>query len=322
MKDFQFKSMGFILLILFQILYGCSVSSTQLSESLQETLPPTPTQNDERLSTPTQALIPVLTSTPKQTSTSTASTEPTHTPTNPSLTSEQIQAWILRQMDNPVCDLPCWWGIIPGTTTWEDAKNKLLPYASEIKEVEIDGGLSTVVNFSSPPENVSEFALTLGFGVHQDVVSGIFVTGIERMITFQLPELMEKYGIPGQIWVDGYSGSANDSGPRDIALHVYYPDKNFIVHYSAPYGEVRGKNLYNCLKYGPIIEMWSPDQYQNHDDIKSELGSEPLLPVLPISEALGTSVEAFYEMYKNSTNDICFETPIELWQWGEVTPEP
>jgi hypothetical protein len=139
-------------------------------------------------------------------------------------------------------------------------------------------------------------------------VSGTWEAG------YQLPELLSRFGVPGQIWVSGYSVYPNYSGPRPITLYLYYPDRNFEAHFTAPptvpEGTAEDSIWQNCLGWGPNLSIMEQDENRDFDEVAVSLGT-PQYPVLPVSE-----------VYKDATDPICFKTQVELWHWGDATPSP
>ena len=249
----------------------------------------------------------------------------TATPTPLSI--EQIDQWILDKINNREnCELPCWWGIIPGKTTWDEALSMLRPYASKIDIGKPDDVFSAGVYFYWPPTEVStNDILDLGFIIKDNVIQTISVHGLNKVSFLQLPNLLKEYGPPpGGVWVDGYSGSAFDYGPRQVAIHIYYPDSGIFAQYDAPGGEVKNGNLYNCLAYGPLLYLWSPEAGVSYNQAIQGLGLDFQFPFLPSRIALGMDEQQFYEAYKNKENnqEVCLKTPVDLWIWGYGTPVP
>ena len=81
--------------------------------------------------TPTPTLAPTLTPTVTNTLLPTKTPSPTvaqsWTPP-PKLSQEEANELLLELYEtNGGCEMPCWWGIVPGETPWETALELLLP---------------------------------------------------------------------------------------------------------------------------------------------------------------------------------------------------
>jgi hypothetical protein len=282
---------------------------------------PTPAPIDVNTSTPKTVLN---TATPTHLPTKTPTSIPTLTPTHTLLTDEQIQAWFLENMITSECDLPCWLGITPGVSTWDTTKERLAPYVSQISELELTGKLGASVIFHFSTNEMPDTVIFLDVSIKKNVVTSMSISGFEE-IGYKLPELLSILGIPGQVWVDGYSVYPNYSGPRTMTLYLYYPDRNFEAHFTAlptvPEGTAEDSIWQNCMSYGPNLYILETDENRSFDEVALSLGT-PQYPVLPVSVALDMSVQTFYEVYKDASDPICFKTQVELWHWGDATPSP
>ena len=283
----------------------------------------TPTPAPIAMNTPTPTTV-LYTASPTHLPTKTPTSIPTLTLTHTLLTDEQIQAWFLENMITPECDLPCWLGITPGVSTWDSTKERLAPYVDRMSEGEYDGKLSGSATFHFSTTEMPDTVIFLSFSIRDNVVTSMSISGSWEA-GYQLPELLSRYGVPGQVWVEGYFDQYNYSGPRGIMLYLYYPDKNFEAHFSVPptapiWTDV--SNWQNCMKYGPNLYILEPDENRSFDDVAEKLSFDPRWPVIPISEALGMNVQSFYEVYQDAKDPICFNIPVELWLWEDATPSP
>jgi hypothetical protein len=93
------------------------------------------------------------------------------------------------------------------------------------------------------------------------------------------------------------------------------------AQYDAPQSQVHDGILNSCLEYGPFLVLWSPEPDISYEDIATTLGMNYQFPFLPVSEALGMDVKTFYQTYKGIDQEVCLETPVDLWLWG-TTPTP
>ncbi len=290
---------------------------------------------------PTQTSTHTLTPAPVRTNTKTPPPSPmineTITPTRVNLMdlitdipltplpTEQVQAWIRKMMkDNGGCRLPCWWGITPGKTTWEDAKMFLSPYASRISIMQIGGDLDTAIYFFWPPQDVTMSFLALSFSVRDNIVQSISLTGIEQAAAYRLPELMSVYGEPGAVYINAYSGWAyDDHDPRDVSIHIYYPQEGIFAQYVAPDSKVENGTIHGCIQYGTLVNLWAPIDTKTYTITLQTITLNFQFPSIPVSKALGMDIHHFYETYKGENKEVCIETPVDLWVWGTTsTPTP
>lgn len=113
---------------------------------------------------PTSTVTPVhptstspLTPTPTQTKTLTPTLTPTPTwtplPTIPP--DERLDAMLDLLYTNAGCRLPCWWGIIPGETSWTSARRFLQafdPHVYVTNEYDLDEGFVVMAYLFVPEE--------------------------------------------------------------------------------------------------------------------------------------------------------------------------
>ncbi|MCJ7695213.1 MAG: hypothetical protein MUO40_07265 [Anaerolineaceae bacterium] len=297
-----------LLLTLFLLLSACT--------PVPDASTPAPTSE----STPTPTTV-VHTATPTRHPTKTPTTIPTHT----LLTDEEIQAWLLKNMITPECHLPCWLGITPGKSTWDSTKERVAPYMSQISELEFNGKLGASVIFQFSTNEMPDIVIFLSVSIQDNVITSMSISGFEEF-GYKLPELLSILGEPGQVWVNSYSIYANYSGPRDLTLYLYYPERNLVAIFSAPSTVPEGVADYyvwnNCLGKGLYLDIMEPDENRSLVEVAGNFGRGPQLPVLPISEALDMNVHTFYEVYKDATDPICFKTQVELWFWEFVDATP
>ena len=318
-STFKYTIVALITLVLFS---SCTNPTPLISPSY--TSSPSKTVDIRKTETPTP--FPTIVPTSIQASPTATMLAATATPTP--LSKEQIDRWILDKINNRGnCELPCWWDVIPGKTTWDEALAMLQPFASEVRAGKMMGDtFSAYMAFDKPPEGVTTAsALYISFIVKNNIIQTLSIDSVDQVSTLQLPNLLKEYGPPsGGVWVDGYSGSAFDYGPRQVAIHIYYPDSGVFAQYDAPGGEVKSGNLYNCLAYGPLLYLWSPEAGVSYNQAIQGLGLDFQFPFLPSRIALGMDEQQFYEAYKDKENNqgVCLKTPVDLWIWGFGTPVP
>jgi hypothetical protein len=277
----------------------------------------TPTKRLEASPTASLTLTPARAGTPTSTSERTQPPTPTHIPP------DEVREWISKRLvDNGGCRLPCWWGITPGKTSWDETNTLLTPYTSRIRIIDLEDHFNAGMFFEEIPSEINSHLIYIGFDVRNGMVHGIGVNGIDEIPSLSLPELMQNYGKPGGVFVDATHPLAYSVDPRSIDVHIYYPDQGIFAAYASPIGELRNGIQQGCIEYGPGLTLVPPGQERSYTEFVSGLGLDLMFPYRPVSEALGMDVETFYNTYKGIDQVICLETPVKIWIWGDPTPTP
>ena len=273
--------------------------------------------------TTTPTRIPTITPSPTDTPTPTYTV--TSTPTDlPTLPPEQAKAMILELLQtNSGCQLPCWWGITPGETTWEQTLRIVSPIASVISINEKEGELSATVSFNNHPEGIDPFTfdITIKDGIVQDL--SISSDGPGGIPFYSLSDVLDTNGKPKEVWVYAYSPWACDysNGQRLLWVSLFYPENGIFANY-ASWGEAGDVTIQGCIESGPMLYLWSPTLNISYSEAFTRAGLQPGdNPFKPVSDAFGMDTATFYQTYKNDVL-ACVETPRELWNWCGETPTP
>lgn len=182
-----FRKLIIIFLFLILVSTGCLQSTTQ-----NPPLSPFPT-------------AVIITNTPKKpTNTALPSLTPTWTPI-PKLSREDALArfWTLYE-NTSGCELPCWWNITPGETSWGEVNNQLNPLGRIILTNTAQDLKSYVFLFDLPPKVDSlSGQLSVGFIVEEDKVQAIGVGSqwVGRNFDYSLAGLLKHLGQPTEIWL-------------------------------------------------------------------------------------------------------------------------
>jgi hypothetical protein len=307
---------GLISLMLIVLADGCAPTK----------LGPTPLS-----STPSETLTASKTVT--LTSTFTGTSTPTMTPTlqttetimtNTPLSDIQIQENVIDSLkNNGNCQLPCWWGINPGSTSWSDANVTLQRIGLKPSFDNISGAYTLLYSFSG-----SNHALVLSMDL--SVENGLVKTinfhgeGYTNLLAFKkiyanlAPEqILMAYGSPNQVEVTGGPGA----GGVYYVISLYYDDLDFAISYAgkAPFTNSNYTNVVFCPTFGATgnlngglnLELESGHTALNHEVLSRSL-----------SEIVGMTSQDFYNLYINNKDDACFYTPIVLWEYGPPTATP
>lgn len=277
----------------------------------------TPPQTPEP--TPSATPVPVASATRTGTppSTSTPSTSPTWTPL-PTLSAPEAEA-LVRELfrTNRGCLLPCWWGITPGITPWEEARSFLGQFA------QISGGVSPIeksllVEFAQIPVPADIFPIPLQqvYLIREGVVESMEIYPGNAGDT--LSHFLSTYGPPEEIWISTYS-TEYPPGVLPFMVNLFYPEQGILAGYGPERSYFAGKYVRGCQMEAPASKfgLWSPSQEMTYAEaaeyFRFHSVGDPGILYLPIEEAAGMDVKSFYETYKEPGSRKCLETPRGLW---------
>jgi hypothetical protein len=233
----------------------------------------------------------------------------------PTRTADEAKKLVQELLENNSgCQLPCWWGITPGKTTWVEARHFLESFALYIREGEMGAGVQ--VPLPAPYSDAQ--SMDHAYSVKNGIVNYIRIFNFNLAPNYYLPKFLESYGQPSEIWIRTFSQA--EIGQQNFAFSLFYQDRGILVEYSkaTPIEDVvvDGK-LRNCLRGidSPFIYLWSPEKEKmSFQDAKQKFLDTTNLPEpKPLLEATGMDVKTFYETFKDSNSNACLETPINLW---------
>lgn len=256
---------------------------------------------------PTETTEPTLTPSLTQTATRHPSPTPSMTPL-PTFSPTDAQAVIIDLLENNAgCLLPCWWGVTPGQTQWADIVPFLTALTPRIMKVSSIHGVDVYgVEFYIPEIPNPDFAYLALYYVNPNngIIDKIKI-GLMKQY-YILPSLLNSYGQPSEVLISTYQ--TNVGGPLPFRTVVVYQEQGFAATYETV--AVRsGNNLVGCPQQTDHVGLLlsSPQLGINSEDTRTEQNYYPL------EEVTNSSLQNFYETYKDIDNTSCLETPMNLW---------
>jgi len=294
----------------------------------------------------TETLTPTLT--PTATDTPIPSSTPTVVSTLPVEDARQRLLDLLG--NNGSCQLPCLWGITPGKTGSQEARNILMPLSSistpettyfeptplrgvlggTITPLYVEGTLRLNVRIDYLYGDDGTVS-SIGFRVREekmvtDSYGNLYGEPIfdfppfaKRVEYYSLAHVLSQQGIPASVLIEGAGLSfSHPVIPGKLDIVLLYPDQGIWVDYTLV-GDYVGDIIRGCPTNAHIeMALYPPG---NPDSFFSLLDQTnwgiTKNGYKPLEEATSMSVEGFYEIFRQST-DKCIETPVSLWP----TPEP
>jgi hypothetical protein len=215
---------------------------------------------------------------------------------------------------NGGCKLPCWWGIVPGSTRFQTAVDSLQLQGLSLYLVrDLTGALTIDIPH---PTQLFDYRLLLGLTAEQGVISRLKVggetyklTGSQRFASdwqrYSLSNVLQEYGQPSVIrFISG--PPAERDAPVLYTLTLLYEPLGFAISYS---GAAQFDNQSNVIHVCPRFEQMNDIRLilvaPGNPIIKSDSELTDLGPTL--QETIGTSFEEFYGKFKNSNSKDCLE---------------
>jgi hypothetical protein len=201
------------------------------------------------------------------------------------------------------CALPCWWGVIPGKTAWND----VIPIYAGIVGFKLDDNqeLKDLAYFRGKQ---TYFYVT--YSIHNRVVDTIIVQPFATHVAYNLHGIMEKYGPPDDIYIRTFPTPYGEVPqlPFYFLLKFSKEKTNFLYVVN---GEKNGDNIIGCLSRAsdPLIFMWS----KNMDPLGGISTQDELNWYKPIGDVSSEDVNAFYKQVMAGEEKICVKTPVTDW---------
>ena len=254
---------------------------------------------------------------------------PTFTPL-PTLSPTEAEALVQELFEtNGGCNLPCWWGITPGESSWNSTIQFLSTFASKIVLL---GGRNTgrqsfEINYRYPSIGLNN---RIFFSVENNVVDSINIDPDynNNSFQFQLNKLLTGYGKPEEIfmylrWPITHPGELHFY-PFRLVLH--YPDQNIIAYYSFK-GLPNNGTVYVCTPSEVLPELFLYSPSSSIDVNKIIQGyihgrfveDDEILSLPRMEDYTNMSLDVFYETFADANSIACLETPESFWV-GDARP--
>jgi hypothetical protein len=247
----------------------------------------------------------------------------------PTLSPDEAESRVLDLLQyNAGCSLPCWWGITPGETSASTAIQFLSTFTDLATVLGTPGNEhSAVVEQGAAIDYVgSSYRIFGNYGSTDytfqdglvDTISANYGggTGDHRAEMYQLSRILSSNGEPGEIWV---SAAPNSPLGNTADLYLFYGQQGIFVHYLYQDLVVSADKMEICpFGVGPEeLKLWSPSAHR-YAGFADYYFSHPV-SWPPIETALGMDRAAFYRAFKNPADSLCFETPLQFWDYVPPT---
>jgi hypothetical protein len=224
------------------------------------------------------------------------------------------------------CRLPCWGGIVPGQSNWQQSVQDLAPLGGIASEDSITAGKCIFGqcnairwHYSFPPDFMVDGELDIVLPVdrvHQISLQIVRSSPLEGM---SLTGILNTYGPPSSVLMDVNRNIQFEPNTNGVAATILfllaYPKNNSVIifYYDA---DLRTNKFISCSKAKTV-------QLFIYDDGTSLASDETLVNVPDIhrlrvtgwkklKDVTNLTIDSFFTKYKTSQPP-CIETPVNDW---------
>lgn len=232
---------------------------------------------------------------------------------------------------NSNCRFPCFLGITPGKTKFDEAVNNLSQF-SLIGTTEFSPQWASIRVFFPNFETYIHSTAIDVYPADNKGISRIWVyAGVNlnerKNITYDNPEyqklwnryfipgIFTTYGQPGSIFLDTTLTAADAATSYPFVLWIVYPKNGFLIRYQGRNFETED-NISICPTQSRIeIIIWDLDRSSYEEFIEGDraLGISTSLGPQPIESVTNFDIESFFEKFKSGDINTCFDTPASIW---------
>jgi hypothetical protein len=294
------KKETFLLVLLSVFLTSCGLSRESVnSPQVFHTMSTTPISVVTSAETATFTPLPTATIIPMQTPLPTLNSQ------NPSLTVKGL----LETITN--CVLPCWWGVVPGKTYWEDAYNSLLPIANNIYESTPGNSELMTVAMFFPAPNPSPGEFRQVFHIKNDIVERIEILP-QHFSKYSLPRgLLQEFGNPEKIFLGG-----SIEQPQSFQLILYYPNRGIFALYSNELRPFQQQEVVDvCFTEDEIkyVDMFLWDPANSFSETLNHIFTEYERPFYDIEIVTDMTISEFSNLFASTNQSGCCQTSSSFW---------
>lgn len=224
----------------------------------------------------------------------------------PTLEGEDLELAVAELLANPMnCDVPCWWGAIPGITSLNDIIHAVSPYNFDIYKYEEGGEVVHLRLGIGYIEEQGDFEVKIAYNFSHSILVGL--TAYSPPIS----DILVKYNQPDEVWLSAMN-DPREEHPK-VWLNIVYLYEGMAVSYVVD-RYLQDDTAMGCFdgEGTSHLRLVPPNSATSHEDF-SPLFSEDRR-YLSLEEATGLTREDFMQRFTGSTQPHCLETPAELWE--------
>jgi len=220
---------------------------------------------------------------------------------------------------NGGCRLPCWWGIVPGQTTWQEVHAILSPPLGHGAERgRRYDGFRFINGYYYEPTSL----FSIEFYFQEDrPIPNLLIEDVpqEYLANLTLSNIFRSYGSPDEIYIRSpyHTIGGIQSCLGEFEIFLYYPSQGFAIQYryqSYPVNRpIRVCDL-DRPSFGEFY-VWTPGSYSNFQEVAPFASWGPgQYPIQPIEEETSWTTESFFATFRQGAPPgYCIDAPAYDW---------
>ena len=283
------------------------------------TLVPTTAMSTARTPTPVTTRVPASAMvTPAEASNKSAPNQAVGTETTvpPPASHPVDRDALVRKMlqTNGGCELPCWWGIIPGRSDAATTEQQLRSYGGPVFPIPSKGQKDYEVYIEvQPQQNGIVRALRVSGSVPGAAEGTSFASDFR---SYSLGDILTRLGRPSQVRLElsnaCFDPPCTTSG---YGLYLIYEHLGVLIAYYAP--TQRGDPVLLCPQFAKVgyirIALQSPADvtslYETAKISKEQIEEDSK----PLEEVTDMTIDEFYRIFKEHADTMCISSAASHW---------
>jgi hypothetical protein len=252
----------------------------------------------------------------------------------PTLSTSKANERLLEMIKNGIgCNLPCWWGMMPGISTGSDFTSTLSPLIGISQYNYLSASDSGTIDFELQRGEITVFISTR---YHALVENGpiriidVHTKALKKTGNgfdyqygtaayndlfgkYSMQSMLSSYGRPDQVYLDADIHRFEPSSPTFFYIYLLYAEKGIYARYTTSADETLNGKIQSCPSTA-TLELWltPPNEGDSNQQLLTSIDIAWGNPHKPLEEAIGISIDQFYETFKQKS-DQCLVTAREIW---------
>jgi hypothetical protein len=270
-----------------------------------------PTPSTEDSASPENTSLPLITNIPSST--------PLATSTASVITLQEANRVVQGvYKNNGGCQLPCYWKITPGETSWTDVST----FVASVRGISYQFGTSKIARYDISFEDLDTpiVGISPRIWVENGLVKAIGINSrwVSQDFDYTLSGLLQSLGVPDEIWISPIAESLD--GQPYYHLELFYPSKGILVgllgnaSQEGQYLSLCPQDIFSRSPFPPTLLLWNPKEKVNFDsDFGKKLVDDDLglvmddYRLLQMVSANKLTNQEFYNTFSDPNTKACID---------------